>query len=163
MTTENSTTKVPFHKQPWFWLAVVAAIIFCCICPLTLATVRFINNSVVVSVVPSATAMPAPAEVVIDQYACDNTVTSHCLMPGEKWTVPAGWNVSGDIKANGTSLYDNNAETGLVTHFIVATEIEAPWGAFASADLSVDNMVAKLKESGCGSSCKWVITKTYPQ
>ena len=105
--------------------------------------------------------LPTPTP---DRFACDNTTTSHCLVAGETWTVPQGWNISGDIKVNGVSLYDNVAETGLVVHFNDSASVTAPWGAFASADLSANEMVTKLKTvSGCGSLCETVVSTTWPK
>lgn len=52
---------------------------------------------------------------------------------GESAAIPAGWSCSGDIKVDGTPMYDDSDATALIVHFTVGGTVFAEWGAHCEA------------------------------
>ncbi len=73
----------------------------------------------------AAPAAAAPAEAA--------AVASKDFAAGESAAIPADWSCSGDIKVDGTPMYDDSDATALIVHFTVGGTVFAEWGAHCEA------------------------------
>lgn len=93
---------------------------------------------------------------------------------GDRVTVEKNSIVVGDIKVNGTPLYDNEAHTGLMVFFKKKATIEAPWGATLITHVTnkgrgnkrkqlLNMLSAQLKTGGCANGCTHVEVVEWPK
>lgn len=94
--------------------------------------------------------------------AATSGVSGKQLGSGESWTVPAGFTCSGDLVVDGTVLYDEDKNTGMVVFFEQAAKVEAPWGASCVRGNRVDVFAQLARKNGCVSGCSEVTKYTWP-
>jgi hypothetical protein len=101
------------------------------------------DGNVYGSVTTQSTASPGPIMVT---DVGDWTASWHGMAAGETFDAPPNSLLTGDVKVNGVTLYDNHADTGLVVLLPVGGEISAPWGAAVALSVPTEVQSAFLED-----------------
>ena len=89
---------------------------------------------------------------------------------GEILELGEGYIVTGDVEVQDpdseewVAMYDGKPDgSGLIVVIHETARVKAPWGAWASKNSELDDLVDAMLETGCGESCETVIVIHWPE